>query len=69
MSTTGPITRDDIEAQFRSIQGDAEAVEDEARDYVALAVAAVVVTVIVGAFLLGRRRGKRRQAIVEIRRF
>ena len=69
MSTTGPITRDDIEAQFRTIQGDAEAVEDEARDYVALAVAAVVVTVIVGAFLLGRRRGKRRQAIVEIRRF
>jgi hypothetical protein len=69
MSTTGPITRDDIEAQFRTIQGDAEAVEDEARDYVALAVAAVAVTVIVGAFLLGRRRGKRRQAIVEIRRF
>ena len=69
MSTTGPITRDDIEAQFRTIQGDAEAVEDEARDYFALAVAAVVVTVIVGAFLLGRRRGKRRQAIVEIRRF
>jgi hypothetical protein len=69
MTTTGPITRDDIEARFRSIQGDAEAVEDEARDYVALAVAAVAVTVIVGAFLLGRRRGKRRQAIVEIRRF
>ena len=69
MSTTGPITRDDIEAQFRTIQGDAEAVEDEARDYVALAVAAVAITVIVGAFLLGRRRGKRRQAIVEIRRF
>jgi len=69
MTTTGPITRDDIEARFRSIQGDAEAVEDEARDYVALAVAAVAVTVVVAAFLLGRRRGKRRQAIVEIRRF
>jgi hypothetical protein len=68
MTTTGRITRDDIEARFRSIQGDAEAVEEEARDYVALAVAAVAVTVIVGAFLLGRRRGKNRRAIVEIRR-
>ena len=68
MTTTGRITRDDIEARLRSIQGDAEAVEEEARDYVALAVAAVVVTVIVGAFLLGRRRGRDRRAIVEIRR-
>lgn len=68
MTTNGPITRDDIEARFRSIQGDAEAVEEEARDYVALAVAAVVVTIVVGAFLLGRRRGKNRRAIVEIRR-
>jgi hypothetical protein len=68
MSTSGPITRDDIEARFRSIQGEAEAVEEEARDYVALAVAAVAVTIVVGAFLLGRRRGRNRRAIVEIRR-
>jgi hypothetical protein len=65
---TGPITRDDIEAKFREIQGEAEAVETEARDYVALAVAAVAVTVVVAAFLLGSRRGKKRRAIVEIRR-
>ena len=58
MSTNGPITRDDIEARFRAIQGDAEAVEEEARDYVALAVAAVAVVIVVGAFLVGRRRGK-----------
>ena len=31
MTTSGPITRDDIEARFRAIQGEAEAVEDEAR--------------------------------------
>jgi len=68
MSADGPITRDDLEARFRSIQGEAEEVEQEARDYVALAVAAVVVTVVVGAFLLGRRRGRNRRAIVEIRR-
>jgi hypothetical protein len=68
MTTTGRITRDDIEARFRSIQGEAEAVEDEARDYVALAIAAVAVVVVVGAFLVGRRRGKNQRAVVEIRR-
>ena len=68
MTTAGRITRDDIEARFRVIQGEAEAVEDEARDYVALAVAAVAVTVVVAAFLLGSRRGRNRRAIVEIRR-
>lgn len=68
MTTTGRITRDDIEARFRAIQGDAEAAEEEARDYVALAVATVVVVVVVGAFLLGRRRGKNQRAVVEIRR-
>jgi hypothetical protein len=68
MTATGPISRDDIEARFRAIQGDAEAAEEEARDYVALAVAAVVVVVVVGAFLIGRRRGKNQRAIVEIRR-
>jgi hypothetical protein len=68
MPTTGPITRDDIEARFRAIQGEAEEVEREARDYVALAVAAVAVTVVVAAFLVGHRRGRRRQAVIEIRR-
>jgi hypothetical protein len=68
MTTSGPITRDDIEARFRALQGDAEAVEDEARDYVALAVAAIAVTVVLGAFLLGRRRGRNRRAVIEIRR-
>jgi hypothetical protein len=68
MSADGPITRDDIEARFRALQGDAEAVEEEARDYVALAVAAVAVVIVVGAFLVGRRRGSRQRAVVEIRR-
>ena len=66
--STGPITRDDIEARFRSIQGEAEAAEDEARDYLMLGIAAVAVVIVVGAFLVGRRRGRNNRAIVEIRR-
>jgi hypothetical protein len=63
-----PITRDDIEAKFRDIQGEVESVEAEARTYLGLAVAAVAVTVVALAFFMGTRRGKKRRTVVEIRR-
>jgi hypothetical protein len=63
-----PITPADIEQRFRELQGEVEAVETEARDYLTMAIAAVAVTVVVGAFLLGRRRGKKRRTVLEIRR-
>lgn len=66
--TQGRITRDHIEAGFRDIQREVEGVEDETRSYVGLAVAAVAVSVVVVAFALGRRRGRKRRTIVEIRR-
>ena len=64
----GPITRDHIEAKFREIQREVEGVETEARSYAALAVTAVAVGVVVLAFAIGRRRGRKRRTIVEIRR-
>jgi hypothetical protein len=63
-----PITPADIEERFRALQGEVEAVETEARDYLTMAIAAVAVTVVVGAFLLGRRRGRKRRTVLEIRR-
>ena len=65
---TTPITRDDIEARFRDIQGEVETMETEVRDYLGIAIAAVAVTVVVVAFVLGSRRGKKRRTVVEIRR-
>jgi hypothetical protein len=62
------ITRDDIEERFRSLQGDVnERVDDSRGRAVQIAVAAGVAVVVV-AFLLGRRRGRRRTTLVEIRR-
>ena len=62
------ITRDDIESKLREIQGDvgqrAEAVKVPA---IAIAVGVVVVS-IATAYFLGRRKGKRRQTVLEIRR-
>lgn len=66
--SNGPITRDHIEAKFRDIQREVEGVEVETRNYAAMAVAAVAVGVVMVAFALGRRRGRRRRTIVEIRR-
>lgn len=66
--SSGPITRDHIEAKFRDVQREVEGVEEDARGYVGLAVAAVAVGVVLVAFALGRRRGRKRRTVVEIRR-
>jgi hypothetical protein len=63
-----PITRDDIEARFRRLQGDVDEVADQAVSYAIVVGAAVVVGVLAVAFLLGRRRGRRKTTIVEVRR-
>jgi hypothetical protein len=69
MSTDGArITRDDIEARFRELNGDVGAEVGAAKPQlltVGVTIAVVVVTI---AFLAGRRRGRKRSAVVEVRR-
>jgi hypothetical protein len=62
------ITRDDLEAGIRRLQGDAkDRVDDKKRTMVTVAgVAAVAVLLLV--FVLGKRSGKKRTTLVEIRR-
>lgn len=63
-----PITRADIEAKFGELRGE---VDDRAQaakvPAIAVAVGAVVLT-LVTAYWLGKRRGKKRQLVLEIRR-
>jgi lipopolysaccharide export LptBFGC system permease protein LptF len=66
--TATRISRDDIEAKFREIQGEVEAKEQEARNYAGIAIAVTVVAVVAVAFVLGRRKGRRGRTIVEVRR-
>ncbi len=62
------ITRDDIEAKLREIQGDVSDRAEAAKvPAIAIAVGVAVVT-IAAAYFLGRRKGKRRQTVLEIRR-
>jgi hypothetical protein len=63
-----PITRADIEAKLRQIQGGAEAGKDAARGGGLMAVVAAAALAIVIAYLIGRRRGRKRRTFVEIRR-
>ena len=62
------ITREDIETKLRQLKGDADDVA-QANKTNGLVVAALgAIVVIALAYFLGRRKGKKRSAFVEIRR-
>ena len=62
------ITRADLEAKLREVRGEVEEKGESAKS-TGLTVALIGVAAIVGvAFLLGRRRGRRKSTVVEIRR-
>lgn len=62
------VTRDDIESKLRELRGEVdERVEDVKVPAIAIAVGIVVVT-IVAAYWFGKRRGKKRQLVLEIKR-
>lgn len=66
--TTGKITRDDLEAKFRELKDDVDDTAEQAKSYVLAGAAAVGVLVFVVAFAAGKKRGKTKNTVVEIRR-
>jgi hypothetical protein len=67
-ATPQRITRDDLEAKFRSVQGEVEEQRANAMSTIITVGAVVAVGVVAVAFLLGRRKGKKRTTLVEVRR-
>jgi hypothetical protein len=62
------ITRDDIEAKFREIKGDIDETAEAAKP-IGIAAGAIALIAVVGvAYLIGRRRERKRRTVVEIRR-
>ena len=62
------VTRDDLEAKFRAVQGDVQnKVEDRKQTLLAGVVAGGII-LLVAFFLMGRRSGKSKNTFVEIRR-
>ncbi len=65
---SGPITPADIKNKLGSIQGEAQEQVEEVRNQI-LAVGLIVgLLLLLAAFLLGRRGGKRSSAVIEVRR-
>jgi hypothetical protein len=62
------ITRGDIENKLREMRGDVEETAQEAKTPILAIAGGVAVAIVVVAFLLGKRRGRRRSTVVEIRR-
>ena len=67
--STGVVSRNDIEAKLRELQGEVEVIGEEAKSYALTVVMVVGLGVVALAFVLGRRRGRRNRTIVEVRRF
>ncbi len=64
----GRITRDDIAAKLHTITGEAESQMEASKAMATWAIAAAVGLGILGAYLLGRRRGRKGRAVIEIKR-
>jgi hypothetical protein len=62
------ISRGDIEAKLRELRGDVDAVGQNVRQYAVVAGGIVAVAVVALAFTLGKRKGKRKTTVVEVRR-
>ena len=65
---TTKITPEDLERKFRSLQGDVQGVVEDKKATAAGIAAGAGVLLLMIFFLLGKRAGKKRSAIVEIRR-
>jgi hypothetical protein len=68
-ATAEKITRDQIEAKFRELSGDVDDRAEDAKERVIGVGAIIGAAVLVGVFLWGRSRGRRKTTIVEVRRF
>ena len=67
-SSPRPITRDDLEAKLRELEGGVTETKDSVLATAITVGAVVAVGVVAVAFFLGRRRGRRRTTVVEVRR-
>lgn len=64
----GKITADDIEGKFRELADDVDVITNDVRSVAVTAAAVGLAVVVVVAFWLGRRRGRRGATVLEIRR-
>ncbi|HVM10708.1 MAG TPA: hypothetical protein VM345_19765 [Acidimicrobiales bacterium] len=62
------VSRNDIEAKLREIRGEVDSSAQAAKPAALTIVAVAAVVVIGAAYMLGRRKGRLKSTVVEIRR-
>ena len=65
---TPKITPQDLENKLKMLQGDVQGKVDDKKSTIATAAAAGSVVLLLIFFMLGKRSGKKRSTVVEIRR-
>ena len=63
------ITRDELENKFRALQADIQGRAEDKKQSMMAAGGALVSAAVIIAYLIGRRRGRKRAGRVEFRRF
>jgi hypothetical protein len=66
--TEKKVTRDDIEAKLRELRGEVDTRAQTAKTTGVAIVTGVIMVTLITAYVLGRRRGKKRNMVLEIRR-
>lgn len=64
----GPVTRRTIEEKLRELRGEVDSTIQTARPYVVIAGVVAAVAVVGLAYLMGKRKGKKKTTLVEVRR-
>ncbi len=67
-TTDEPITRDDLEARFAGLQRSLKGQVESRKNTIVTALGVGAVLLMLAVFLFGRRSGKRKTTLVEIRR-
>lgn len=62
------VSRNDIERKLREIRGEVDEIGEGSKNYVLIAGAVAAVAVVGFAYLLGKRKAKRKHTVVEVRR-
>ncbi len=69
MTEIAGITPADIEAKFRDIQGQVDVVAEDSKKRLALGGLAAALVILLIVYVFGRRAGKKKSSVLEIRRF
>ncbi|MEX2659257.1 MAG: hypothetical protein WD232_06150 [Acidimicrobiales bacterium] len=67
-TANGNVTRDDIEDKLRELRGEVDSVGEKAKGGAVVVGAVAAVAILATVYLLGRRKGKKRTTVVEVRR-